>query len=489
MIQTALSLTVRYGDLAQAGGIEPPFGLCYLAAVLRRNHYDVSIIDAQALCIENDEIVKEVLRLKPDVVGITATTPAIVVAYQLSKKIKEKRSNTIIIIGGCHISALPEETMQQFDDFDIGIVGEAEATIIPLMDEIDHAIRRNQLEDLHFNLKKIDGLVLRNNNKEIVRTNSARTIDHLDDIPFPAFDLLPSLAKHYRIPTQSVNRLPAISLITSRGCTGRCTFCDLTITGRKPRAHSAEYTFELMRWVNKEFGIRTVMFEDDNFLVFHKRLKKLGDYLRKEKLDLSWSCTARVDMVNMEILTLAKSLGCWQILYGLETGSQMILDFYSKKITIHKIKKTINDTRKAGLKSKAFLMMGNPLETIESLEATIELVTSIPLDDISITFFTPYPGSPIYNMGVEQYGHFDQDWSKMSSFDIVFVPTGLNEKDLIKYQKKAYRKFYLRWSVLYDYLKRIDSMTQLKELLWSGIFLMQYAFLEYKHEAADRKCR
>ena len=479
-IQPPLSMSTRYGALEHAGGIEPPFGICYLAAILRKERYEISIIDAQTLGIGIDETVGKVLDYNPDIVGITATTPAIFVANHLSKKIREKLPNIIIVIGGCHISALPQETMLQCPYFDIGIIGEAEKTIVPLMREIDNAIKKKQQTYLPDKLKKINGLIIRNNDRKIAQTEPATITNNLDDIPFPAFDLLPPITEHYRIPTQSVDRLPSISLITSRGCTGRCTFCDLTITGRRPRAHSAEYTFELMRWVNKEFGVRSIMFEDDNFLIFHKRLRQLGEYLRKDRLDLSWSCTARVDMVNPEILRLAKSLGCWQILYGVETGSQKILDFYNKKITVPKIRKTVFETHKAGLKSKAFIMMGNPLESRATLNASIDLVTSIPLNDISITFFTPYPGSPIYSMGIEQYGVFQKDWSKMSSFDIVFVPNGLDENDLIEYQKKAYRKFYLRWPILYDYLKRINSGKHLKELLWSGISLAQYALLKKK---------
>ena len=476
-IQPTLTMGSRYGDLEQAGGIEPPFGICYLAAILRQNHFEISIIDAQALGIGIDETVEQVLDFNPDIVGITATTPAIFVANHLSKKIKEKLPNIIIIIGGCHISALPEETMQQCPFFDIGVIGEAEKSIVPLVKTIQEALFQKNQTSISQKLKHLKGIIFRNENGLLIKTDPCPRVTDLDDIPFPAFDLLPCLSEHYRVPTQSVDRYPAISLITSRGCVGRCTFCDLTITGRRPRAHSAEYTFELIRWVSSQFGIKSIMFEDDNFLMFHRRLRSLGEYFKTERLNVSWSCTARVDLVNQEILTLAKSLNCWQILYGLETGSQKILDFYKKNISIHRIRKTIHDTHRAKLRSKAFLMMGNPLETEETLNETIRLITSIPLNDISITFFTPYPGSPIYNTDLDEYGRFERNWSRMSSFDIVFIPNGLTKEDLIRYQKKAYRAFYLRVPVFYDYLNRIKNKRQLKELLASGLSLARYALL------------
>ncbi len=462
-VHPPLSLESRYGDLSFAGGIEPPFGICYLASVARNSGFDVKIIDAQALNLSLKNVVEEIIKTKPDVVGVSSTTPAIHSSFAIIREIKVQIPDCVTLLGGCHISAIPDETMNECRDIDVGVIGEAESIISILLKD---------LENRETDLSKINGLIFRQNNR-LIKTDSVVPISNLDEIPFPAFDLLPDLKTHYRVPTQSVDRYPSISLITSRGCIGKCTFCDLTITGRKPRAHSAEYTFELLRWVNKEFGIKSIMFEDDNFLMFRKRLKQLGEIMKKERLDITWSCTSRVDIVNLEVLKLAKSLGCWQILYGVETGSQEILDFYQKKITISKIENAIKLTKEAGLKSKGFIMLGNPLENIETMSQTLRLVLKIPINDISITFFTPYPGAPIYN-DIEKYGQFEKNWEKMSCFDTVFVPNGLKKVDLKYYEKKILKRFYLRPKVMTNYIFRIKNKRILYDLMKSGLVLIKH---------------
>lgn len=464
-VQPSFSLDARYGDLSEAGGVEPPFGLCYLAAVTRKMGGDTSIVDAEALGIGFEATKEAILKQKPDIVGITATTPAIYTAGILARQLKEVNPSINVLVGGCHISAIPQETMIENPSFDIGVLGEGERTIERLM---------NWFKDRRGELGKIPGIIFRNERGELVKTGSAEMIQNLDELPFPAFDMLPDLTKNYHVPAQSLSEAPCLSIITSRGCMGKCTFCDLTITGRKPRANSAEYTYELIRHMIKKYGARSIFFEDDNFLLFRKRLNKLGEMMRKDNLKIPWASTARVDIVDYETLKMARDMGCWQVLYGVETGSQKILDFYQKNITLEQTMKAVQVTRRAGLKSKGFIMMGSPLETEETLQETVDFLKVLPLDDISITFFAPYPGSPVYGE-VEKYGTFEKNWEKMSSFNIVYLPHGLNEETLRRYEKLAYRGFYFRPSVILSYLARVKSVPQLMRYVKGGVALIKHA--------------
>ena len=180
-------------------------------------------------------------------------------------------------------------------------------------------------------------------------------------------------------------------------------------------------------------------------------------------------------MVDFDTLQIAKSGGCWQVMYGIETGSQEILDFYKKNITIDQIKHAVKITKKAGLRIKGFIMLGNPLETRDSIKATIDLIKHLDLDDVSISFLTPFPGSEIYNEA-EKYGKFEKDWGRMSSFDIVFIPNGFTKEELQHYSKVAFRQFYLRPKIMFSYLRRINSWAQFKELALSGMVLLKYVF-------------
>jgi anaerobic magnesium-protoporphyrin IX monomethyl ester cyclase len=468
-VNPPLSLKMLYGTLAQAGYTDPPFGLCYLAAVTRQKGLRTSIVDAQASRLNLQETVDNILSFSPDYVGITGATQLINSASALAREIKKRNPEIIVIIGGVHITALPKGTLLDNPCFDFGVIGEGEQTLSELLDALETG----------GDLTKVDGLAFRQPDNAVTLTGKRAPIKDLDSLPFPAFDLLPRMSETYRTGAQSVKRLPALSLITSRGCTGQCTFCDTSVHGHVPRAHSAEYVVEMMTTLSREYGAKSIFFHDDNFLIFKPRLKKLVEILKSQKLDLTWSCLGRVDMVDLQTLELAKSGGCWQVLYGIETASQPILDFYRKGITPEQVEKAVRITKKAGLKTKGFIMFGNPLETRESIRTTIDFIKRIPLDDVSISFFTPFPGSAIYHE-VEKYGHFDRDWSKMSCFDIVFVPSGLTEADLRRWARTAFRQFYFRPRILLSYLNRLTSWAQFKALLSSGITLLRYMFPERK---------
>lgn len=464
-VHPPLSLEKRYSILAQAGAIEAPFGLCYLAALTRQQGFNTSIVDAQALNLSIKETIDRVLSFNPTYVGVTATTLLIRSAAAIAKEIKNRNPKIIIIIGGVHVTALPRETLLDNPCFDYAVIGEGEETLVELL---------NALE-MGKDLNSVKGLAIRQPGNNIFLTEKRPFIKNLDRLPYPAFDLLPNMRRYYRASTQSVNRLPALSLITSRGCPGKCTFCDTSVHGHYPRAHSAQYVANLMRTLSKEYGAKTIFFEDDNFLIFKPRLKELVKIIKSEGLDLTWSVQARVDMIDLETLEIAKSGGCWQVMYGIETGSQKILDFYKKNITLEQTEHAIRLTKKVGLRVKGFIMFGNPLETRDSIKATVELIKHLDLDDVSISFFTPFPGSEIYKE-VEKYGRFDEDWERMSVFHVVFVPNGFTKEELEYLQRIAYRQFYLRPKIIISYLRRLTSLTQFKELLLSSLALLKYIF-------------
>jgi anaerobic magnesium-protoporphyrin IX monomethyl ester cyclase len=464
-VHPPLSLQKRYGTLAQAGYTEPPFGLCYLAAVTRQKGLKTSIVDAEALNLDFPATMDAIMSTSPDYVGITITTQLVVSAATVATEIKKRNPKIVVIVGGAHITALPKETLQEYLCFDFGVVGEGEHTLSEFLDALEKG------DDLN----KVDGLAIRQVDGTVRLTGKRAPIKDLDTLPFPAFDLLPRMGDYYRVATQSVNRLPALSLITSRGCTGKCTFCDSSIHGHVPRAHGAEYVAKLMTVLHKEYGAKSIFFDDDNFLIFKPRLKKLVEILKNQKLDISWACMGRVNMVDTELLELAKSGGCWQVMYGIETASQPLLDFYQKGITPDQVEKAVKITKKVGLKTKGFIMFGNPMETKDTIKMTIDFIKRINLDDVSISFFTPFPGTAIYNE-VDKYGKFDKDWTKMSCFDVVFVPNDLTETELRKAVKTAYRQFYFRPRIIFSYLTRLTSFAQFKALLSSGLTLLRYMF-------------
>lgn len=454
-----LNLNGRYGILSQAGAVEPPLGLAYLAATIRESKLETKIIDAQALGLGIEETVRIILSESPDFLAVTLPTVALNNAVRLCRKVKQINPSIIVIAGGNHFSALPQETLRENPCFDLGVIGEGEETLKILLDKLLNS----------GSLHEVPGIAFRCKGEIIVNAPSQR-IRNLDQLPMPAFDLLPQLSRYYRPVAQSIKYLPAVSLVTSRGCLGKCTFCDRKTFGNEISSHSAEYIADMLEKLSKDFGIKGIIFEDDNFMLSEDRLACLAKLINKRKIKVSWAAMSRIDTISVEKLKLAKSCGCWQVLYGIESGSQKILNSFHKGITVSEIKKTVVLTKKSGLSVKGFFVIGSFLETRETLEETRKLIMELPFNDVSVTYFTPYPGAEVWG-NITDFGSFNQNWDKLTCFDLVLIPQGLNKEEIISYQSRVYKDFYSRIKIIYSYLMRLRSFSQFRILYRSYLSL------------------
>jgi len=444
----------RYGVIGSAGSYMPPLGIGILASVARNHGYDTRILDCEARQLDHEQSAKEILNFNPDYVGISSTTLGIFSAAKLARKLRGEQKDSKIIIGGPHITAIPQETMNLFPDFDIAVIGEGERTIIELLYALENGS----------NLEKVDGIVFRENGS-LYQTNRRALMQSLDDeVPFPAWDLFPNLTTAYRPPVFSFNRLPAMSIITSRGCPMECTFCDRSVFGKVCRAHSPEYVFNMIKFLKDSYGIKDIMIYDDTFVAFRKLLIGLCERLMESKMDIRWSCNGRVDMVNPRILELMRQAGCWQIAYGIESGYQGMLDLMGKRTDLNTIERAIKWTKEAKIKSKGYFMLGFPSENKETIEKTIEFMLKLDLDDVHISLFTPFPNTEAYYLARDS-GMLDDDWSKMSQWNPVFVPGELENGDLERYLKLAVRKFYLRKRIALSYASMIRRPEHVKNIL------------------------
>lgn len=462
LINPPLTTEERYGVKSQSGGQTPPLGLANLAAMTRQQGFDTTIIDAAALQLDYAAVVEQVNGLKCDTVGITAVTISIDNAARLADLLKASSPHRMVIIGGPHLTAVPEETMRRYPVFDVGVIGEGDYTLVDLLDALDLK------KDLH----GVQGLIL-NTPTGPVRTEPRPRVKNLDDLPMPAWDLLPRLDQYYCPPVHTLKRIPAALLIASRGCPGHCTFCDRSVFGNKMRAYSAEYTFSLIKELYTKYGIREIQLRDDNFTAFRSRLLEWCAILKREKLDLVWTCAGRVDMVTPEVLKAMKDAGCWQIWYGIESGSQEILERIKKETTIEQIERAVNLTHQAGISPCGFFMIGNPGETKETLQQTIDLALRLPLDEAHFSFVTPFPGSELY-LHAREYGSFNDEWKLMNGWRPLFVPHGLTDADLEHFSNKAFRRFFFRPRIIWNYVCKIRSWRHLKIYLSGFTALIEF---------------
>jgi radical SAM superfamily enzyme YgiQ (UPF0313 family) len=439
-----VSLKEIYGGLAKVGAVSPPLNLLLLAAIVREKGYVPAIIDCPAQGLGYVDVLEGLQAINPKFVGITSMTPHIMQASKLAKTIKKELPETVVLLGGAHISAVPEETMHRFPDIDIGAIGEADYSLPELLDALNSGKRASSVK----------GFISRENGT-LVNTGQSREKIELDELPFYAWDILEGFPQAYKTSLFATHRTPATPLITSRGCPGKCTFC-YSGCHETLATYSAEYTVKMLKHLKSTYGIKEFLLFDDNFVMYRKNLLKLLNMLIDEKVGMTWSCNSRIDMVNEEVLNLMARAGCWQISYGIETGNQKIMDSLEKNITKEKVRETIALSRKAGIRTVGYFMIGHFGETQETIDDTIQFAREICLDDFRMSYFTPLPGTKA-SLVAGQYGEFDNNWEKMNLFSPVFFPKGITREQLTYSQKRAIRKFFFRPRAVWSYLKMVKN--------------------------------
>ncbi|MDD5729503.1 MAG: radical SAM protein [Candidatus Omnitrophica bacterium] len=466
LVNPPLTGKERYGALAGGGLYMPPLGIASLAAFIRREGHSVKILDCCALGLTITQAAQIILSLKPEFVGITSATLSINKAAVLAKALKGSNPDLKIIIGGVHVSSLPEETMNLFPQFDIGVLGEGERAVAELL----KCSKDNYKPD------GINGLIVRENNG-LKLTGAQTFIEDLDSLPFPAWDLLPDLKKFYRPSSIGFKKLPAITVITSRGCPMRCTFCSGTAFAKAYRAHSPEYVVSMVKALKTQFGIKELMIVDGAFLMNPRRVVNLCELMIKEKLDLSWSCSARIDVMRPEILRLMKKAGCWSIAYGIESGSQRVLDFIEKEIDLAKAPAVIKWTKEAGILAKGYFMLGHLTEDRVSIRDTRDFILKNRFDLITVGYFTPLPGSTDYERA-PHYGKFNNNWDLLNLQTRVFLPRNLEAGTINSYRRKILREFYLRPKIFFRYSRLVFERGYFKIIFMGFISLLGSIFFD-----------
>jgi anaerobic magnesium-protoporphyrin IX monomethyl ester cyclase len=426
----------RMDRLRQAEESIPGIGMLVMAAVARKKGYDVTVVDAKGGGETLPEVTARILALRPDVVGFSATTISITNAGRIAEGLKDTDASIVTVVGGPHVSAIPTRTLDAFPSFDYGIVGEGEISFFDLVECLREARDPGA----------IGGLVRRDESGRAVANERTPYITDLDALPPPAWDLVPDFPHRFQPSLFSYRRSPVATLVTSRGCPFSCAFCDRSTSGKLGRYHSTESVLDLCgRLV--DLGVRHVIFYDDLFTVKKKRVVELCEAFLSAGFEFTWSCNSHPNLLDPETLRLMKRAGCWQIAYGIESGSQRILDVVKREVRLPRMRETLRMTRESGIRAKGYLMIAHPTETVETLEETASFLKTVELDLCQVTKFTPYPGTPAYST-IHDHGAFEEDWERMNAMNFVFVPKGLSEEILETYFHRLYSIFYGRPDVL-----------------------------------------
>ncbi|MBN1682463.1 radical SAM protein [Candidatus Bathyarchaeota archaeon] len=416
----------------------PPLGLLYLAAVLEKNHITVKVIDCPANGTNEIDLIEIVEKEKPSIIGITATTPQTQSAVNLSKILKTKFGNNIFIgLGGAHISADPD-FIKRFSFFDFGLTGEGDQTFLDIVKQI--------LAD-----KKVSGVY------------RGEALANLDTIPFPARHLIDNSL--YFMP---INAKRFTSIITSRGCPYDCLYCSRPVIGKNIRYRSSDMVVAEMTECVEKYGIEWFQFVDDTLTLKRDHILSICKKMIDQKLDVEWGCQTRIDLVDESILRIMHDAGCREISFGVESGSDRIRSVLRKHFDDNSVFSAFKLCRKVGIETTAFLLLGLPTETKEDMNKTINFGKKIDADYIEVHVSTPFPGSDLFTIAIED-GIIPADiWDKYTQGELgstlpLFIQKYLTREELLEAQKQAYKNFYFRSSYILKRLSRdITSAQKLK---------------------------
>jgi len=379
----------------------PPLGLAYLAGILRREQAEVRILDLLMARYSPDMLRRELAQFQPHVVGATCSTINSKAASRILRLCKEFDPGLVTLIGGPHASFVAADLIGEAPWIDVVVMGEGDQTIVELVKTLSDG----------GDLAGVAGIAFRKNGRAVL--NPPRPlIKDLDSLPLPARDLLP-ISKYRAL------KVPC-TVITSRGCPFGCIFCSAPkMFGRGVRYRDPGLVVDEIEMINRELGFQEINIVDDTFTVKEPHVQAICQGIRDRGLNITWSVYSRVDTINPRVLRTMKEAGCTWVCFGLESGSQKILDTIKKRITTAKSREGVRMATESGLNVLASFILGLPGEDPETAGQTVGLAKEL-FDTYKVSYgfhlLAPMPGTEVRERA-EEYGIriLTQNWSRYNA--------------------------------------------------------------------------
>jgi len=443
-------------------GFTPPLGLMYIAAYLEKyTNHQIEIIDSQVEEHDYSQLEQAIKEKNPDITCISTMTFTLIDALKTTEIVKRINPNSKTILGGPHPTLYPNETAN-LAKVDFCIIGEGEKPILALIENINNPEK----------IKQIKGLAYKTET-ELINTGQAEFIENLDDLPFPSRHLLP-YQKYF---SSISSNFPVTTMFTSRGCPHKCLFCDRPQLGKAFRARSAKNVVSEMQKCS-DMGIKEIFMYDDTFGIDKQRVLDICAEIKNRNLRIAWDIRTRVNTVDEKILKALKEAGCQRIHYGVEAGTEKNLKVLRKGITLDMVKDAFKHTKKAGIQTLAYFMIGSPTETKEDILETIRFMKKLNPDYAHITITTPYPATDLYRLGLEQKVLPFDYWQKFAEnptpdFKPLFWEKELPKEELFLLLKKSYRDFYTQPKFIIKKIIQLKSPRDLVKKVKAGLKLLK----------------
>ena len=445
----------------------PPLGLAYMAAYLKKDGREVIIIDQYAQGLTNEGLISRIKAEDPDILGFSCLTPTIKNVAYLTNRIRLLGLRAKIVLGNVHPSIFAEDILKS-GIADIIVRGEGEYTMLELAKAVSEGKDLSLVKGLSY---KEEG---------VIRHNPDRMpIENLNDMLFPSWDLL-DLDKYSSFPLIGLKKGRILTVLASRGCIYRCTFCAQEKIHQKPRYRDNASIVDELEYMHKKYGVGVFGFNDaffpftlDQGMDFCDRLTKKG--LHKK---IKWIIECRTDQVNKGLLTSMKKAGLHLIMYGFEVGTQKSLDTLKKNTTLEQSLEAMRLTKKVGIYTLGLFMLGCPQETYADCQKTIAFAKKLDCTIAKFNIVVPYPGTALFDkykikFNIEDSEKFTSwlDWSSQG-YDMIHVSDTLTARQLITLQREAMFQFYCRPKAIFRHI----YLTPLIDLISGALLLLKQQF-------------
>ncbi len=430
------------------GSVYPPLNLLYTAAILRKNNYNVSLIDANGFDIPLEKLKVKIDEIKPDIIITRCGFDTQKEDLEILKYAKEKHSCMTIIRNKIisDVDWLKNDFLMNNRFIDIFVNNEMDLVIIDIIKNIEKS------KYILSNLDALNGISFVKNDKVITTQSIDLSKIDMENLPFPAYDLLPDLKPYHT----GILNPPFALVVTSRGCPFQCSFCAYAKMGY--RARSPEKIIEELKWLKSNFGLKNFLFFDDLLGLKKDIFVKLLKLVIDEKINLKWVSCTRANLIDDEILKLMKKAGCMEIAIGIESGSAKILNCMKKGISLSDIRKAAELLHKNKILFYGMAIIGLPGESRETIEETIKFIKEVDPFYTQFCFATPFPNTEIYKYYKENNFLLTEDWSKYSplSPEPVIRTESLTKEDLIELKNYVYKKLIFRPMYLLKKIRPFD---------------------------------
>ncbi|RLC26093.1 MAG: hypothetical protein DRH56_05100 [Deltaproteobacteria bacterium] len=431
--------------------LQYPIFLAYSAAQLKRAEIEVAYIDSVIQDLDMRQTLKAAKDTQPDVVFMETTTPSIEADLQSLTALKEA-TGAAIIVGGPHATYFHRSVLESCAAVDIVIRHEFDTKIARVVSNLNH-------------LDTVEGISYRSDGKVVDNGDGTFETD-LDGVPFPDRDAIPwqwYLEAWY-------SREPFMNMMTSRGCPYHCAFClwPQSMYGHRQRFRSLDNVFSEIHELVDRYGLREINIDDGTFTTNRERVIRFCRRLRREKLNLIWTCNGRVDNLDDEMLSEMKRAGCKMIRLGVESGSQEVLDRIRKGLTLEQIEKGVKMVRKHRIQALGGFMFGFPYDSRRSVEETLRFAKKLSPDQVQFSICMCYPGTSLYEYAVDNGLLLAKSFKE---FDMTHGPVvktvDMERKNLEHILARAYREFYFRPAYVLQTLFHMRDMDEIRRVFRS----------------------